>query len=95
MDFRKSLSSPFKKLKHRLGKGSRKRDGKSEHKNDQEGGETDVEGSEASQRNSYMDSELGAVAKGGPNQERSSGGVEGKKVDRVDPPTSSPLLNSM
>jgi hypothetical protein len=92
MDFRKSFSKPFKKLKHRLAEGSsRKRDVRSGSENDREGGEVGVEGSEASQRNSRLHSEVGDMVESGPRREGDD--VEGKKVGRVDPPTSTPSIS--
>ena len=95
MDFRKSLSKPFKKLKGKLPGGSRKRDGRSGSKDRRKGGEADVKGGEVSQRNSYLRSGFsveGAVG-GGPSGEGSN--VDGKKVTLIDadPPTSTPSIS--
>ena len=84
MDLRKSLSKPFKKLKHRLAEGNRKRDGRSGSENDREGRETDIEESEASQRNSRLHSEVEDVVESRPNQEGDSTHVKGKRIAQVD-----------
>ena len=84
MDFRKSISKPFKKLKDKLPGGSRKRDGRSRGKGGGRGREADIEGGEVSQRNSYMHSEVsveGAVG-GGSSGEGSN--VDGRKVSSTD-----------
>jgi hypothetical protein len=82
MDFRKFLSRLFKKLKHRLVGGSRGRGGRSGSENNREGGVADVDGSESSQRNSRLHSEVDVedVMEGGSSRERSD--VDGKKVGR-------------
>ena len=91
MDLRKSFSKPFKKLKQRLTEGSRKRDGRSGRENNKEGTpESDAEGSEASRRNSRLQSDVEDVVEGGPSREGNPGDIKGKKVDRVDSSTSPP-----
>ena len=95
MDFQKSFSKPFKKLKAKLPGGSRKRDGKSGSKDGGAGSEADVKRGEISQSNSFLHSEVsveGAV-KSGPSQEDSN--VDEKRVAlvNVDPPTSAPLIS--
>ena len=92
MDFRKSFSKPLKKLKHRLTKGNRKPGGGSEREDNREGRETDVEGSEASQRNSHLHSEVEDVVESRPGPEENSDGVKGKEVDQVDSSTSPPPI---
>jgi len=88
MDPRNFLK-PFKKMKHRLARGSRKRDGRSGSEHNRE---TDVEGSEASGRNSNLHSEVdeGAV-ESGPSLEGNDGG--GRRVDQADLPTSMPSIS--
>jgi len=94
MDFRKSFSKPFKKLKGKLPGGNRKRDGRSGGESDRKGREAEIEGGEVSQRNSYPHSEVdieGAVG-GVHNQEGSD--VGGGKAARVDvPPVSLPSIS--
>ena len=94
MDLRKSFLKPFKKLKDKLPGGRRKRDGRSGSGSDGKGGETDVEGSEASQRGSYLRPEIdveGAV-ESGPGREGSNFDRRGAApVD--DPPKSTPSIS--
>jgi len=97
MDFQKSFSKPFKKLKDKLPGVSRKRDGRSERKDNGKGKEADVEGSEASRSNSYLRSEVsveGAVESGPHPEERN---VDGKGVTffDVNPPTSAPSISAI
>ena len=92
MDFRKSFSKPFKKLKNRLTEGNRKPDGKSGREDNREGRETDVGGSEASQMNSRLHSEVEAVVESRPGLEENSDGIKGKEVDQVDTSTSPPPI---
>ena len=95
MDFRKTLSKPFKKLKVRLPGGRHKRDGRSGDGNDGKGGEADVEGSEASQRNSYLQSEVdvGGAVESGPSQEGND--ADRKEVAPAsDPPVSTPSISA-
>ena len=85
MDFRKSLSKTFKKLKDKLPGDRRKRDGRSGDEDDRKGTESDVEGSGASQRNSYLHSEVDA--EGAPGREGAN--ADGKEATLVEkPPTS-------
>jgi len=96
MDFRKSFSKSFKKLKGKLPGGSRKRDGRSGSEDSRKGREVDdVEGGEASQRNSYLSSEVSVVGavESGPSREGIN--MDGKKPTLVDanPPTSAPLIS--
>ena len=99
MDLRKFVSKPFKKLKHRLAERSRKRGGGSGSESDRDRREANIEGTEASQRSSRLHSEV-EVAESqapaqpldGPNRERDSNDVKGKKVDRVDSPISPPPI---
>ena len=95
MDFRKTFSKPFKKLKDKLPGGSRKRDGRSESEDSRKGRDVDVEGGKVSQRNSYLHSEVsveGAV-ESRPGQEVAN--VDAKKAAPVDavPPTSAPSIS--
>ena len=94
MDLRKSFLKPFKRLKDKLPGDRRRRGGRSGERNDGEGGETDIETSEASQRNSYLDPEvdIGVVVESGPSREGNH--VDGEEVAPVDdPPTSTaPLI---
>jgi len=84
MDFRKSFSKPFKKLKDKLPGGSSKRDGRSGSKGSRKGRAANINGSKASQRNSYLNPEVGVegVVEGGPSREGSN--TDGKKVPLVD-----------
>lgn len=89
MDLGKSFSRRFKKVKNRLTGGNRKRSERSGSKDGREQRSprgSDVEGSEASRRNSHQRSEVEDAAKSGSN--RKGDDVDGKKVGRVDPPTS-------
>ena len=98
MDFRKSLSRPFKKLKDKLPGGSRKRDersgaedGRSGSRDGRKGRAADVEGSGASQRDPSLHPEVlieGMVESSGPSQEESN--VDGKRATlaNVDSPKS-------
>jgi len=92
MDPRNTFLKPLKKLKHRLVKGSRKRDGRSRSESNREGRETDVEGSEASGRNSHLHPEVDEGAVGsGPSREGNDG--DGRRADQADPPTSTPSIS--
>ena len=75
MDFRKSFSKPFKRLKDKLPGGSRKRDGRFGSEDGRSRREADVEGSEASQRNSHLHSEVdvGGAVDSGPSRDESNG----------------------
>jgi hypothetical protein len=90
MDLRRSFLKPFKKLKHKLAKGNRKRDDRSGSETDQEGRGTDIEGSEASQRNSRLHLGVEDMVESGPSRE--GGGVDGEEVSQVGPPTSTPPI---
>ena len=90
MDLRDSLSKPFKKLKHRLTKSIRKRKEGSRSDSHREGGETEVEESEAGQ-SSHLNPETEDVAKSGPSREESDS--KGKKAVEVNPPTSMPSIS--
>ena len=88
MDLRKSVLKPFKKLKGRLPGGRRKQDGRSGSEDNSKWGEGDVE-SEASDRNSYLHSEVDfeVAVEGGPS--RGGSNVDRTDVATVDdPPTS-------
>ena len=95
MDFRKSFSKPFKKLKSKLPGGNPKRDGGSGSEGGSKGRRDNLEGSEVSQRSSYLRSEvsIGDVVEGGPSAEGSN--IDSKKVTLVDvdPPTSVPSIS--
>ena len=86
MDSRNPFSKGFKKLKRKLAGGSRKQDGRSGSENVQDGREADVEGGEASQRNSRLHLEVEAVVESGLSREGND--VDGEEVGRVDPPVS-------
>ena len=93
MDFRKSLAKPFKKLKNKFPWGSRKRDG-SGGEDDRKKAAVDIEGGEASQRNSYLRSGVsveGAVESGPHREGRNVDRMEAALVD--DPPTSPPSIS--
>jgi len=94
MDFRKSFSKPFKKLKDKLLRGSHKRDGRSGGEDSRRGSEVDVKEGEASHRNTFLHSEVSikGAAKSGPSREESD--VNGKKAALInaDPPTSAPSI---
>ena len=92
MDSQNVFLKPFKKLKHRLTRGSRKRDGGSGSENNREGRETDVEGSEASRRNSNLHPEVEDAVESGPSREGNDDG-DGKEVEQADPPTSTPSIS--
>jgi hypothetical protein len=87
MDFQDSISKPFKKLKHRLAKGSRKRKEGSGREDSREGREHDTEGIEAGQ-SSHLHPETEDVVGSGASREEKDG--DGKKVVQVNPPTSMP-----
>ena len=91
MGLGKTLLKPFKKLRHRLAEGSRKRGGGSGSESDRDRREANIEGTEASQRSSRLHLEVEAV-ESGPNQEGDSNEVKGKKVDQVDLPISPPPI---
>ena len=85
MDFRKSFSKPFKKLKDKLPGGSRKRDGRSVSEEDgRKGGDGDVRGNETNQGDAHLDSEVsaGRVVGSGPGREGSN--IDGNKLAFVD-----------
>ena len=92
MDFRKSFSKPFKKLKHRLTEGNRRPDGRSRRDDNKEGRGTNVEGGEADRRNSGLHSEVESVVESRPDREENSNDVGGKDVERVNSSTSSPSI---
>lgn len=88
-DLRGSILKPFKKLKHRLAKGSRKRKGESGGEDGRDGREHDTGGSETGQ-SSYLHPETEDVAEGGPSREEGEG--NSKEVAQVDPPASMPSI---
>jgi hypothetical protein len=81
MDLRNPFSKPFKKLKHKIAGGSRKRGRRPEGGGDQEGKDADVEGNEASQSNSHMHSEVEDVVESGPSREGDD--VAGDQIEPV------------
>jgi len=94
MDLRKVFLKPLKRLKSKLPDGRRKRDGGSGSERDRKGGETDDGGSEASQSNSFLHSEVDArsTVESGPSQERNN--VDRNEAGPVDgPPTSTPSIS--
>jgi len=98
MDFRKSFSKPFKKLKDKLPGVSRKRDGRSESELDRgKGKEADVEGSEASQTNSYLHLEgsVEGAVESGPHPEERNVDWKGVTLVDVNPPTSAPSISAI
>ena len=84
MDFRDSISKPFKKLKRRLAKGSRKREDGPER-------EHDTEASEAGQT-SHPHPETEDVVESACSQKGNDG--EGENVVQADPPTSTPSIDN-
>lgn len=88
MDLRDSISRPFKNLKHRFAKGSRKRKEGSGREDGREWREHDTEGGEAGQ-SSRPHPETGGVAEGGRGREEHDDGS--KRVVQVDPATFTPL----
>lgn len=88
MDPRNPFSKGFEKLKRKLSGGSRKQDGRSESKNDQDGREANAEGGEASQRNSRLHPVVEDAVESRPSREGND--VNEKEVDQVNPPTSRP-----
>ena len=89
MNFRKSFSKPFKKLKDKLPGGSRKEDGSEDGR---KGSEAGLKGDKVSQRNPYLRSEVSVE---GTVQSAEGSNVGGKKDDLVDadPPTSTPPIS--
>ena len=92
MGIRDFVSKPFKKLKNRLAESIRKRKEESKSDSHREGGETDVEESEAGQ-SSHLNPETEDVAKSGPSLEENDG--EGEEVVEVNPPTSTPSISAI
>ena len=97
MDFRKPFSKPFKKLKDKLLRGNRKRDGRSGGEDGRMGRGSSIEASEASQQHSHLHS--GADAEGAVESGPSRAGInaDGKKpvLVNVNPPTSTPLISNI
>ena len=85
MGLQKSFSKLFKKVKSKLTRGRRKREGRSG--TDQGRGEAEVGGREVSHWSPHPHSEAEDVADGGPSKEGNGVGV-----GRVDPPTSTPSM---
>jgi hypothetical protein len=81
MDSRNPFSRGFRKLKHKLAGSHRERDGRSSE-NDRGGRQTDVEGSETSQMNSRLHSEVEGVVESGPSRE---GNGVAEEVDQINP----------
>ena len=98
MGLGKTLLKPFKKLRHRLAEGSRKRGGGSGSESDRDRREANTEGTEASQSSrlhsevEVAESQAPAQPLDGPNREGDSNDVKGKKVDRVDSAISPPPI---
>ena len=90
MGIRDSVSKPFKKLKNRFAESIRKRKEGSRSDSHREGGETDVEESEAGQ-SSHLHPETEDVAKSGLSREENGG--EDKKAVEVNPSTSTPSIS--
>ena len=84
MSLRDSISKPFKSLKRRLAKGSRKRGEGTEREDDTEGSGTG--------QSSRLHLETEGVVESGPSQKENEG--EGKNVVQVDPPTSTPSIDN-
>ena len=84
MDFRDSVSKPFKKLKGRFAKDSRRRGGVSGKDHDAEGSGTD--------QSSRLHLETENVMERGPSQKENDG--KGKNVVQADPPTSAPSIDN-
>ena len=84
MYLRKTFLKPIKKLKDKLRGRTRKRDGGSGSEDSGSGRGSDVGRSEASQRGSYLYSEvdIGGTAESGPGREETN--VDGKKTVLVD-----------
>ena len=97
MDFRKSFSKPFKKLKDKFPGGSRKRDGGSGGEDGRKGRGADVTDGEASLSNLNLHSEVsveGAVESGPSREESNIGGKEAVlQVVGINPPTPTPLIS--
>ena len=95
MDFRKSFSKPFKKLKNKLPGGNRKQDRGFESEDANKGREANAKGSEFGQESSYPRSEVGVggAVEGEFSAEGSN--VDGKKATLIDddPPTSTPSIS--
>jgi len=91
MDSRNAFLKPFKKLKHRLTRGSRKRDGGSGSESNREGRDTGLDGNETSRSNSNLHPEVEDAVEIGPGREGNDGG--GRKVEQADPPTSTSSIS--
>jgi len=90
MDLRDSVSKPFKKLKNRLTKGSRKRKEGSKGDKNREGRGTNVEGSEAGQ-SSHLHPEAESAVNSGPSREENDS--RGGNIVQVNPPASVPSIS--
>ena len=90
MDFRDSVSKPFKKLKHRLKEHRRKREGGSKSDTIRGREEYDTEENETGQR-SRPPPEAEGMPESGPSGEKKDG--DDKRVVQVDPPTSAPSIS--
>jgi len=93
MDFRKTFSKPFKKLKDKLPGGDSKRDGRSWSKDGSRA--ANDEGSEVGQKNSHphLGVVIGGAVESGPSREGNN--IDGKKVAliNVNPPTPIPSIS--
>ena len=90
MDLRDSISKPFKKLKHRLRKGSRKQKEETGSDNNRGGRGHDTRGSEIGQ-SPHLHPQTEDVAESGPSREDQDG--DSGEVVQVDPPTSTPSIS--
>jgi hypothetical protein len=91
---RKSLSKPFKKLKHRFVGDRHGQEGIGGSEDNREGRETDVEESGAGKSSSPLCLGTGDVAGSGPG--RGTSDVEGKKPGQVgDPPLSTTTISQI
>ena len=94
MDFRKSFSKPFKKLKDKFPGSSHKQDGRSGSEDSRKGGGADIEGGGTGQQNPYLNSEfdVGGTTSG-PSQEGSNTGGKKAALVNIDPPVSAPSIS--
>jgi len=94
MDFRKSFSKPFRKLKDKLPGSSRKRGSRSGSEDSRKGREDNIKGGGVGQRNSYLNLVFGVGSTmSGPSQEGSN--ADRKKAVPVDinPPAPPPSIS--
>jgi len=94
MDSRDSFSKLFRKLEHKPADGSRKRDGRSASKNDEEGREVGIGGNSDIGRGSRLRPGAGDAVKSEPDRpDRERNDVDRGMVDRVDPTISTPSIS--